>query len=179
MTAAIRRTLTGRTGRWARVLAVVLVGTVVGACTSSGTAISTPYDTTPPVLQHGPRYEIKAGQVNGLGSVLVDGQGITVYIFANDTKGKPSRCYGICAIQWPPLTLPSGVSAPIAGPGIEPRLLGTAPRTDGTTQITYNGWPLYLWPPDKQPGKATGQGLTNAGGLWFVITPAGKAIIPA
>jgi predicted lipoprotein with Yx(FWY)xxD motif len=165
-----------RSVRWA---AVVVAGLTVTACTSSGTAISTPYDTTPPVLEHGPTYEVKAGHVEGLGTVLVDGQGITVYLYANDVQGKPSRCYGICAVQWPPLTVPAGMTAPTAGPGILPRLLGTTPRTDGTTQITYNGWPLYLWPPDKQPGKATGQGLTNAGGLWYVITPAGKAIIPA
>ncbi|MGO8872019.1 MAG: hypothetical protein ACLQPH_11580 [Acidimicrobiales bacterium] len=160
-------------------VAVVVAAGVLAGCTSSGTAISTPYSTTPPVLEHGPTYEIRVGNVNGLGSVLVDGQGITVYMFATDKQGSPSRCYDICAVQWPPLTLPPGVTAPVAGPGIRPRLLGTAPRTDGTTQITYNGWPLYLWPPDRAPGKATGQGLTNAGGLWYVLTPAGKPIVPA
>ena len=92
----------------------------------------------------------KAATVGGLGPVLVDGQGITVYMFANDHQGSPSRCYGICAIQWPPVILPSGVAAPVAGPGIRAGLLGTAPRTDGTTQITYNGWPLYRWPPDRR-----------------------------
>ena len=55
-------------------------------------------------------------------------------------------------------------------------MLGTAPRTDGTTQVTYNGWPLYLWPPDRSPGKATGQALTNAGGLWYVLDPAGSPV---
>ena len=74
---------------------------------------------------------------------------------------------------------PTGVAAPVAGPGIEPGLLGTAPRTDGTTQITYNGWPLYLWPPDRTPGKATGQGLTNAGGRWYVVDTAGNAVTTA
>jgi hypothetical protein len=67
-------------------------------------------------------------------------------------------------------------AAHVAGPGIQPRLLGTAPRTDGTSQITYNGWPLYLWPPDHSPGTATGQALTNAGGLWYVVDPAGNAV---
>ncbi len=80
-------------------------------------------------------------------------------------------------MQWPPDTLPTGVSRPVAGPGVDPRLLGTAPRTDGTTQISYNGWPLYFWPPDRTPGTATGQGLTNAGGLWYVLDPAGNAVI--
>jgi predicted lipoprotein with Yx(FWY)xxD motif len=72
--------------------------------------------------------------------------------------------------------LPPGAAAPIAGPGIEGRLLGTAPRTDGTTQITYNGWPLYLWPFDRSPGQATGQALTNAGGQWYAVDVTGNAI---
>jgi predicted lipoprotein with Yx(FWY)xxD motif len=153
----------------------VLVGLVTG-CTSSGTAITQPFTTSPPKLQHGPTYEVKAMGVNGLGPVLVDGQGITLYLFETDQRGSPSRCYDICAVQWPPDILPSGTAAPIAGPGIGAGLLGTEPRTDGTTQITYNGWPLYFWPPDRDPGKATGQALTNAGGRWFVIDPAGNAV---
>jgi len=156
---------------------VVIVGMLAG-CTSSGTAISTPYATSPPDLQRGPTYEVKVADVNGLGPVLVDGQGITLYMFETDKRGSPSRCYDICAVQWPPLTLPAGVSAPVVGAGIRPRLLGTAPRTGGTTQVTYNGWPLYLWPPDRAPGKATGQGLTNAGGRWYVLTPDGRPVIP-
>ena len=159
----------------------VLLATVAGllaACTSSGTAVTAPFSTSPPVLEHGPVYEIKVAPVSGIGPVLVDGQGITVYMFATDRQGSPSRCYDICAVQWPPLLLPAGVAAPIAGPGIQPRLLDRAPRIDGTTQITYNGWPLYLWPPDRSPGKATGQGLTNAGGRWYVLDPSGKPVIP-
>jgi predicted lipoprotein with Yx(FWY)xxD motif len=146
-------------------------------CTSAGTAITTPFDTTPPTLEHGPVDEVKVTDVNGLGQVLADGQGITLYMYANDRKGDPSRCYGICAVQWPPLVLPSGTSRPVAGPGIRASFLGTVPRTDGTTQVTYNGWPLYLWPPDKVPGKATGQALTNAGGRWYVVDPAGKPVV--
>lgn len=163
---------------WPRLclLALILAVPLASGCTQSGTAVSTPFGTSPPVLEHGPVYEVKAAIVRGLGQVLVDGQGITVYLYETDHRGSPSRCYGICAIQWPPLTLPSGVLAPIAGPGIQPRLLGTAPRTDGTSQITYNGWPLYLWPPDHSPGTATGQALTNAGGLWYVVDPAGNAV---
>jgi predicted lipoprotein with Yx(FWY)xxD motif len=158
------------------VAGLVVAGSVAAGCTKSGTAVTTPFDTTPPVLQHGPTYEVKAATVGGLGTVLADGQGITVYMFASDHQGSPSRCYGICAIQWPAVTLPSGVAAPVAGPGIRAGLLSTAPRTDGTTQITYNGWPLYRWPPDRSPGQATGQALTNAGGLWFVVDPAGNPV---
>ena len=160
---------------WAAVAATAV--TVLGGCTSSGTAITTPYTKTHPALEHGPTYEVKVQSVSGLGPVLVDGQGIALYLYETDHQGSPSRCYGICAIQWPPLLLPRGESRPVAGPGIEPRLLGTAPRTNGTTQITYNGWPLYLWPPDRTPGTATGQALTNAGGRWYVLDPSGNAVV--
>ncbi len=153
-----------------------LAGTVTTGCAAGGTAVTTPFATTPPVLEHGPVYEIKAAAVHGLGTVLVDGQGLTVYMFANDRQGSPSRCYGICAIQWPALTLPPGVTRPGAGPGVRATLLAASPRTDGTLQITYNGWPLYRWPPDRAPGQATGQALTNAGGLWFVLDPAGNVV---
>jgi predicted lipoprotein with Yx(FWY)xxD motif len=157
---------------------LVVLATAVGGC-GNGTSITTPFVTAPVVLEHGPEYEVKAGTVSGLGAVLVDGKGITVYMFATDKRGRPSRCYDICAVQWPPLVLPPVITRPVIGPGIESSLLGTAPRTDGTTQITYNGWPLYLWPPDRAPGMATGQALTNAGGMWYAIDPAGKPIITA
>jgi predicted lipoprotein with Yx(FWY)xxD motif len=157
--------------------AVVVASTVAAGCTSSGTAVRSPFATVAPVLQRGPTYEIKVATVPGLGPVLVDGQGISVYLYASDRQGSPSRCYGICAVQWPPLLVPSGVSRPVAGPGVMARLLNTVPRTDGTTQITYNGWPLYLWPPDRVPGTATGQALTNAGGRWYVLNPAGRAVV--
>ncbi len=166
------------TGSERSVVGIILAISLVAGCTPSGTAVTAPFSTRPPTLEHGPIYQIKVAPVSGVGPVLVDGQGITLYLFANDHQGSPSRCYGICAIQWPPLVLPTGVSAPIAGAGIEPRRLGTALRTDGTRQVTYNGWPLYLWPPDRSPGKATGQGLTNAGGRWYVLDPAGDAVIP-
>ena len=138
--------------------------------------MTAPFSTSPPALEHNPVYEVSAESVSGLGPLLVDGQGLTLYMFTTDQRGSPSRCYDICAVQWPPLTLPRGSVSPIAGKGIEPRLLGTAPRSDGTTQITYNGWPLYLWPPDGSPGKANGQALTNAGGRWYVVDPAGSPV---
>ncbi len=155
---------------------VVVTAVLVAAC-SNGTSVSSPFSTSTPVLRSGPEYEVTTGTVAGLGTVLVDGQGLTIYMYATDVRGRPSRCYGICSVQWPPLILPPGRTAPVAGPGIDPTLLGTSARTDGTTQITYNGWPLYLWPPDRAPGKATGQALTNAGGLWYVLSPAGHPIV--
>ncbi|MBV8463178.1 MAG: hypothetical protein JO368_07780 [Acidimicrobiales bacterium] len=171
----------GGSARWraARLIGLALtcglVGLGLAGCTSSGTAVPSPFVTNPPHL-HGLEYEVKVGDVAGLGQVLVDGQGLTLYLYSTDRQGSPSRCYDICAVQWPPLVLPPGQSRPVAGPGIRTALLGTAARHDGSTQVTYNGWPLYLWPPDHVPGQATGQALTNAGGLWYVLDPAGNAI---
>jgi predicted lipoprotein with Yx(FWY)xxD motif len=64
----------------------------------------------------------------------------------------------------------------VAGPGVQASLLGTTRRTDGTTEVTYNKWPLYTWVTDSEPGEATGQDLNNLGGLWYVLSPDGKAI---
>lgn len=158
-------------------VAMAMVVTGLAAGCSNGTSIKSPFSTKPPVLLGGPEYEVTTGTVNGLGTVLVDGKGITVYMFAEDIRGRPSRCYDICAVQWPAAVLPPGVTRPVAGTGIRSALLGTAARTDGSVQITYNGWPLYRWPPDKAQGQATGQALTNAGGLWYVLSPAGRPIV--
>jgi predicted lipoprotein with Yx(FWY)xxD motif len=114
--------------------------------------------------------------VKGLGTVLVDGQGLTLYLFVPDKQSGTSTCYNACAQGWPPLLLPAGVSAPVAGSGVNSSLLGVTHRTDGTNQVTYNKWPLYLWVSDSEPGQATGQALNNLGGFWYVLSPSGNAI---
>src|SRR5712691_12139867 len=107
-----------------------------------------------------------------LGQILVDGKGITVYLFVKDT-GQSSTCYTSCAQVWPPV-LTSG--PPQAGTGATASLLGTTTRTDGKLEVTYAGHPLYYFVSDKQPGDATGQGIDNFGGLWWVLTPSGAAM---
>jgi predicted lipoprotein with Yx(FWY)xxD motif len=109
---------------------------------------------------------VNVGQTAALGSFLVDSKGMTLYLFTKDTPNT-SNCYGGCASYWPPL-LTTGV--PVAGPGVTASMLGTTKRTDGTTQVTYNGWPLYYYVSDKSAGDTTGE---NVQGTWFVITPAG------
>ena len=99
---------------------------------------------------------------------------MTLYLFMPDNRSSHSTCYGVCAVQWPPVILPQGATAAIAGPGIDPALLSVAPRkgqTAGGLQVNYNGWSLYTWPGDTAPGQATGQGLNNLGGLWYVVSP--------
>ncbi len=123
-----------------------------------------------------PYYEVKTGTVSGLGTVLVDGQGLTLYMFVPDHQRGRSTCYRACASAWPPLRLPTGVAVPVAGEQAEPSLLGTTAREDGGLQVTYNGWPLYLWVGDTQPGQATGQGIDSLGGYWYVLSPKGQVI---
>ncbi len=123
-----------------------------------------------------PEYQIKTGKVPGLGTVLLDGRGYTLYMFAPDKQSGKSTCYGPCASAWPPLLLPSGVSRAPAGPGVKSKLLGTTKRRDGTVQVTYNRWPLYLWVTDSGPRQSTGQDINSLGGKWYVITPAGAIV---
>jgi predicted lipoprotein with Yx(FWY)xxD motif len=109
---------------------------------------------------------VNVGQNATLGSFLVDSKGMTLYLYTKDTPNT-SACYGSCASYWPPL-LTTG--APVAGTGVTASMLGTTTRTDGTTQVTYNGWPLYYYISDKAASDTTGE---NVQGVWFVITPAG------
>jgi predicted lipoprotein with Yx(FWY)xxD motif len=129
-----------------------------------------------PAPLKGPSYQIMTRHVDGLGTIVVNGKGLTLYLFVPDDHSSHSTCSGICAAAWPPLLLPSGISEPLAGDGIDRALLGTTNRKDGGVQITYNGWPLYRWPNDTSPGDATGQGLNNLGGLWYVVSPQGNPI---
>jgi predicted lipoprotein with Yx(FWY)xxD motif len=107
-----------------------------------------------------------------LGQILVDGNGRTLYLFEAD-KGSSSTCYGACATYWPPL-LTSG--APMAGAGANAPLLGTTKRSDGTTEVTYSGHPLYYVVTDHNPGDATGQAVNNFGAAWYVVGPDGNKI---
>jgi predicted lipoprotein with Yx(FWY)xxD motif len=118
-----------------------------------------------------PDYSVTVGTVAGLGRVLVDGNGRTLYMYTPDHQGR-STCYGVCAQQWPPLLVPRGIRRPLAGPGLNAAMLGTVIRKNGAAQVTYNGWPLYLYVVDVQPGEATGQ--ADDMGLWFVLSPNGS-----
>ncbi|HEY5050655.1 MAG TPA: hypothetical protein VII50_07115 [Acidothermaceae bacterium] len=113
-----------------------------------------------------------AAQMGALGNYLTDGSGKSLYLYTPDTSST-STCYGQCIAFWPPL-LTTG--APKAGTGATASMLGTSPRTDGTTQVTYNGHPLYSFKGDKAAGDTSGQGKA---GTWFLVTPAGTQIAAA
>lgn len=103
-----------------------------------------------------------------LGEILVGEGGKTLYVFTRDTGGA-SVCNGECATNWPPL-LAEGGAAPTAGEGVT-GTLGTITRDDGSTQVTYNGAPLYYFIGDAAAGQVNGQGLQD---VWFVATPSGS-----
>lgn len=170
-------------------LALAACAVLVAACSTSPGPSATARTTTttaapattvpatsPPTTAPPPFYEVTTGSVAGLGTVLVNGEGFTLYMFESDKQSTSSTCYGECENLWPPVLLVDGVKAPLAGAGENASLLGTTVRTGGIKQITYNGWPLYLWHGDSQPGEATGQGLKNSGGLWYVLDPDGVPV---
>jgi predicted lipoprotein with Yx(FWY)xxD motif len=131
---------------------------VLSACTSAPSASSSATPSIPAV--------INVSDNASLGPILVDSKGMTLYLFTNDSPNT-TTCYNSCATSWPPV-LTNG--APTAGTGVTASMLGTINRTDGTTQVTYNGWPLYYFISDQVAGDTTGENVQN---IWFVITPAG------
>jgi predicted lipoprotein with Yx(FWY)xxD motif len=146
---------------------VALGGLTLAAC--GGGAAAAP--ATPPKTAT-PQPTMVGVARSSLGQILVDSQGRTLYLFQKDS-GTTSACTGACAMAWPPLRTPS---QPTAGSGLNANLLGTSPRSDGGTQVTYNGHPLYLFIKDQKPGDTNGQGVTAFGASWFALTPAGSQI---
>ena len=104
-----------------------------------------------------------------LGQILVNAQDRTLYLFEKDESDE-SYCNGKCAKVWPPYTTKGG---PQAGKGAEASKLGTLKRDDGTTQVTYNGSPLYLYVSDKKAGEAGGNELDQFGAEWYALRPSG------
>jgi predicted lipoprotein with Yx(FWY)xxD motif len=107
-----------------------------------------------------------------LGKILVNGSGRTLYAFAAD-RTTSSACYGSCASLWPPLTV---TGSPKGGTQLDASLLGTAKRTDGTTQVTYNGHPLYRYAGDSKPGDTTGQAISQFGARWYTLKRSGAEV---
>jgi predicted lipoprotein with Yx(FWY)xxD motif len=137
------------------------------ASTSSGSAPSS--SPTAPVAATG---ALLATASTPLGSILVDGKGMTVYLFAADTPGH-SACSGSCATYWPPVPAPATLPATLTG---VTGTLGEITRTDGSKQLTVNGWPVYTYAADSAAGMASGQGKNLSGGLWWVLSPSGTAV---
>ena len=105
------------------------------------------------------------------GQILFDGENQAIYLFEKES-GPTSECYGECATAWPPVVTNG---EPKAGKGADASLLGTTKRDDGTTQVTYNGHPLYYYE-DDGPGEVLCQNVNEFGGLWLVVDAKGEAV---
>ena len=150
---------------------------VLSSCGASNPSVEfSSSSSTTPSHASGPAYEVTTAQVGNLGPVLVNGHGFTLYLYIPDGHSGHSTCRSICALEWPPLLLPSTVATAPSGGQARSSLLGVTSRGGGSRQVTYGGWPLYQWTQDTSPGEATGQGLNNVGGQWYVVSPSGHPI---
>ncbi|QMU97620.1 hypothetical protein FVO59_10620 [Microbacterium esteraromaticum] len=103
-----------------------------------------------------------------LGEVVVDGEGMTLYMFDKDTQGgDTSACTGACLQNWPPLIAAGDEPE---GDGVTGEL-ATIETADGEKQVTLNGWPLYYFAGDSAAGDVKGQGVQD---VWWVLSPAGE-----
>jgi len=150
--------------RWTAPLGFLVITCLLGGCAGS----AAPAKSTTNL-----GYEIAVGHVPGLGSVLVDGSAMTLYLYVPDHQGA-SKCAKVCEVLWPPLIALDGKQSAQFGPGIDPALVGSIRRAGGLLQVTYNGWPLYRWRLETAPGEASGEG--DDMGLWYAVSPTGVAV---
>jgi predicted lipoprotein with Yx(FWY)xxD motif len=142
--------------------------TLTAACTGSyGSTSSAPT----PTAADG-NAAVVATASTGLGTVLVNDNGRTVYEFAKDT-GSTSTCDGGCASIWPPVIAPD--TLPTSLPGVSGQV-GSTTRRDGTEQLTIAGHPVYAYSGDNAAGDTNGQSLDLNGGVWNVVSPAGTPV---
>jgi predicted lipoprotein with Yx(FWY)xxD motif len=153
-------------GRWRGVVVALFAGLLLTACASGATSTA----AVAPSSSGGAA--VLMTHTGPLGTYLTDSSGKTLYMFAPDTAGK-SVCNGPCATVWPPFTT---TGTPVAGNGVTASMISTFARSDGNTQVVYNGHPLYYFQGDKSVGDTTGQGINSDGGLWWVVDPTGNAI---
>jgi predicted lipoprotein with Yx(FWY)xxD motif len=148
------------------VLVVALAGTAVLAGSAAARATTQ--------LSASAAVKISTGNVPGLGTVLVDAKGKTLYMFVPD-KQRRVTCVRTCAAIWPPVKLAGGAK-PVATGHAKASLLGSDPNPAGGRVVTYHGWPLYTYVTDTRAREATGQALNLNGGLWYVLAPSGKIV---
>ena len=147
--------------------AVAAAAAVLAACGSSGTSSAGGGSTSTGSPAAATAGSLKTATIGGA-TLLTDAKGFAVYSFAPDTMTK-SDCDAACAAAWPPVKGPVTAGAGLTGQ------LGTIKRSDGSTQATYNGHPLYTFVKDTGPGTDTGNGVDAFGGLWHALTASGSA----
>jgi predicted lipoprotein with Yx(FWY)xxD motif len=158
---------------------IALAATACSSGSGSNSTATPAASSAQPSSQAAAPSSSAAGMTIGLQSVsgipgkfLASGQGRTMYLFEADKSGT-STCAAACAAAWPPVT---AAGMPMAGSGVEQSLLGTAKRSDGTEQVTYNGHPLYYFAADTSAGMAKGQGSKAFGAGWYVVDAKGSKI---
>jgi predicted lipoprotein with Yx(FWY)xxD motif len=146
-------------------------GSVDGAATATSASSSSAPETTrtasPTSAEVAPG-TVLTSAASDYGPMLFDARGQAIYLFEIETDGVPA-CYGECAAAWPPV-LTSGPPQPTGA--VQAGLLGTVPRDDGSTQVTYAGRPLYFYA-HEGPGQVLCHDVVENGGRWLVITPDG------
>lgn len=150
----------------------IIVALILSACMTTATPASTSAVTVPTsssTVEVGNTPVINVSTDPTFGKILVDGTGLTLYVFTVDGPDQ-SNCDANCLAIWPPLKT-SGT--PKLGPGVDASLVGTAILADGSKIVTYDHMPLYYYSKDTQPGQTMGQDI---GSVWFVISPDGKPI---
>ena len=141
--------------------AAAAAAALVVGCNSSGTSSGGSSGHAAPAAG-----SLKTANIGGA-TVLTSSKGFTLYSFALDTPAK-SNCNGTCAANWPPVT------GSVTAPGVK-GTFGTIQRSDGSTQATFDGHPLYTFTADTSPGQAKGNGLNAFGGVWHENTTSGSA----
>ncbi|QRP46890.1 hypothetical protein [Amycolatopsis sp. FDAARGOS 1241] len=118
---------------------------------------------------------LRAGKAGDLNPVVLNGKGMTIYRFDNDSAHpSKSTCNGDCEKKWPPVKVTKGTKVFLAG--IKKSAIGVVKRDDGSLQLTVGGWPAYTFSGDKNPGDTNGEGV---GGTWFGMSPTGGKVLPA
>lgn len=158
-------------------LTMLIVSAVALVAAGCGSSAATKSTTAAPTTSSTPgkgAVQISTRTVPGLGVVLVNGQGRTLYVFAPD-KAKKVTCLGGCASVWPPLALSASQKPAVSGQARSSLTASDPDPSDGRV-ATYGGWPLYAYVTDTSPGTAKGQALQLNCGLWYVISPSGTVI---
>lgn len=167
------RILRGNSSRYhVRLLAVALLA-VLGFV-AAGCGGSAPKNGVAGAQHSISSVAVKTRKIKGLGTVLVNRAGRTLYVFMKD-QHRHVTCTGSCATFWPPLKWKKS-SKPKAGGAAKSSLMGTAKNPSGGKVVTYNHWPLYTFVNDSAAGQAKGWNLNLNGGKWYVISPAGKVV---
>lgn len=165
--------------RISSVLATIAVGAVaLAACGSSSktTGATTAPSTTAAPAARGGAATVRTANVSGVGTVLVNAQGRTLYVLTSE-KGNKVTCTDAsgCTGIWPPVVLASGVTNAVPGTGVQASLLATV-GGNGGARVTYASYPLYTYSGDSGPGAANGKGITSFGGTWWPISPTGTLV---